>query len=174
MFKQIAVGAVFALASSLASAAEAPAFYAGVDATSTKMKGFDRDHDNGAGAFIGYAFNEFVAVEAGYHRLADTTVFVAQTPAGQEGVDLRVSQKSISVLGTLPLSNGFSAFGRLGYNRIEEKSGFSLRSYTYTEKKALFGAGVAYAFTPAISGRIEVRKPHSDFTTVAAGVALKF
>jgi len=47
-------------------------------------------------------------------------------------------------------------------------------SESATEDKVVYGVGLSYAFTPAISGRLEVQKPHSDITKIAAGVAYNF
>lgn len=51
---------------------------------------------------------------------------------------------------------------------------YYVQTNTYTENKAVVGAGLSYAFTPALAGRIEVQKPHSEITQIAAGVALAF
>jgi OOP family OmpA-OmpF porin len=40
--------------------------------------------------------------------------------------------------------------------------------------KALYGVGLSYAFTPAVSARVEVQRPSSDSTNVSAGVSFQF
>lgn len=154
MFKKIAITATLAMLAS--SAFAAGPFYAGADFGSTKADGFS-DRENGYGAFVGYTFHENFAVEGAYRRLAD---------ADGETID----QAAVSVVGTLPLSNGFNVFGRLGYNRLEAKYAGGKE----TESKALYGVGVGYAFTPTISGRIEFQKPSSDSHNVSAGIAFAF
>jgi len=180
MFKQIAAAAALVIASSSAFAQQAPKFYVGVDATSTKVDDFD-GHESGYGAFIGYKFNANFAVEAGYGRLADDKVSYEY-----DGVDMedkaKVDQGSISVIGTLPLSSGFGIYGRLGYNHLKAKytttaslgSASASESLSGSENKVLYGAGLTYDFTPAIVGRLEVQKPRSDATTVVAGVSFGF
>lgn len=167
MFKKIAAAVALVAASSVAFAAEPPAFYAGVDASSTKVEGFDRE--GGYGAFIGYKFNESIAIEGGWHRLADT-----EYRAGALRADVTIDQIDVSVIGTLPLSNGFDLYGRLGYNRLEAEA--DVAGYTGKEhdSNALYGLGLGYAFTPAVHGRLEVQKPSSDATKILAGVAFKF
>ena len=167
MFMKIAAAAFALVASSVACAAEPPAFYAGFDIASTDFDDYDRD--TGFGVFLGYKFNEHIAVEAGYHRLADAT-YRAGTLSG----DLRIDQYDLSVLGTMPPSNGFELYGRLGYNRLTvdiDAPGFFDKEH---RSKLVYGLGLAYAFTPIVHGRVEVQKPHSDVTRLAAGVVFKF
>jgi OOP family OmpA-OmpF porin len=154
MFKKIAIAATLAMLAS--SSFAAGPFYAGADVGSTKVDGFS-DRETSYGAFVGYNFHQNFAVEGAYRRLADF---------GDETVD----QAAVSVVGTLPLSNGFNVFGRLGYNRIEAKYDGGKDS----ESKAVYGVGVGYAFTPTVSGRIEVQQPHSDVTNISAGVVFRF
>lgn len=171
MFKKIAAAAALVIASSAAFAQQAPQFYVGADAASTKVDGFDRDE--GAGIFVGYKFNQNVAVEAGWHQLADMNERVFG-----DKVNVKYEQTEISLIGTLPLSNGFSVYGRLGYNEVKGKLSGTVDgvrvSESGTEDKVVYGAGLSYAFTPAIDGRLEVQKPHSDITKIAAGVVFNF
>lgn len=169
MFKKIAAATLIIIASSPAIAQQAPGFYVGADAASTRID--EADRDEGAGLFAGYKFNQTFAVEAGWHRLADTKL-------DNIGIRARFEQTDVSVLGTVPLSSGFSVYGRLGYNHIKAKATAYYRGYTLvgtgSEDKVLYGAGLSYTFSPAISGRLEVQKPSSDITKLAAGVAYHF
>jgi len=163
MFKKIAVAAALVAASSAVFAAEPTPFYAGVDVSSTKVTGFD--DEGGYGAFFGYKLNQSVAVEAGYHRLVDSDI---------DGADVTADQMDISLIGTVPLTDGFSMYGRVGYNRVDLKTsgnGFSRKDHS---NNALYGIGLGYAFTPVVSGRLEVQKPDSEITKLVAGVAFKF
>jgi OOP family OmpA-OmpF porin len=167
MFKKFAAAAALAAASTAAFAAEPPSFYAGVDVSSTKISGSDRD--GGYGAFLGYKFNESFAVEGGYHRLAET-----EYRSGPLRADVTLDQLDLSVIGSLPLSAGFDVYGRLGYNRLTadaDVAGFSAREH---DNNVLYGVGLGYAFTPVIHARLEVQKPSSDATKILAGVAFRF
>ncbi|SHH39050.1 outer membrane beta-barrel protein [Massilia sp. CF038] len=163
MFKKFAIAATFAIASSAAMAADQPYFYAGLDAGSSKVEGADRE--TSYGAFAGYQINENFGIEAGYRRLADTTAL---------GADLTVDQISLSGIGTIPLSNGFSVYGRLGYNRIGAEATIGNVSAKDHENKALYGIGLGYTFSPTVAGRLEVQKPDGDITNISAGVAFRF
>lgn len=168
MFQKIAIAAALVVASSTAIAGGTSKFYAGADVGTTKAEG-DANQETGYGAFAGYQFNQNIAVEAGVRRLADMD-------ESFEGVNFsnHLDQLSLSAVGTLPLSNGFSVFGRLGINRINLKAsggGFTFKEH---ETRGLYGIGVAYSFSPAISARVEVQKPMSDLTNLSAGVSYKF
>lgn len=182
MFKQIAVAAALVIASSSALAQQAGKFYVGADVTSTEVDDFD-DKETGYGAFAGYKINQNIAIEAGFRRLADGKISYYDSFYDVDVQEkAKFDQSSISVIGTLPLSSGFSLFGRLGYNHIKMKytatasSGrFSAsESYSESESRALYGAGLSYDFSPAVSARLEVQKPHGDVTTLAAGVSFNF
>jgi OOP family OmpA-OmpF porin len=157
MFSKIAIAATFALVSTVASAADAPTkFYAGADIGTTKAKG-ESDRESGYGVFGGYNFTEQLAIEAGYRRLVSDD-------AGH------LDQLSISAIGTIPLSNGFSVYGRLGVNRLAVK----FDGDSGHINRGVYGIGMGYSFTPAISARIELQKPMSDLTNLSAGVVFNF
>ena len=163
MFKKIAVAAALAVMASSSFAADAPKFYAGVDAGSTKLDNYDRE--TSYGAFVGYQFNTNFALEGGYRRLADFDVI---------GADVKADQAAISVIGSLPVGNGFGVYGRLGYNRVDVKASYNGYSAKDKTDGVLYGIGATYAFTPVITGRIEAQRPTSDTTNISAGVAFAF
>jgi len=163
MFKKIAIAASLAILSSAAMAADQPYFYAGGDLGSTKLEDYDRE--TSYGAFGGYQFNQHFALEAGIRRLGE---------ADFTGGSVKGNQYSLSGIGTIPLSNGFSVFGRLGYNRVNSKERLLGASRTIREDEVLYGAGVGYKFSETVSGRLEVQKPHSDITNISAGVSFRF
>ena len=169
MFKKIAAAVALVAASSAAFAQPffqqqgAPSLYAGVAGTSTEID--DMDRESGYGAFLGYKFNDSIAIEGGYYRVADARVGRA---------DLTLDQVDLSVIGTMPLSNGFDVYGRLGYARLNAEA--EIDGYTGKEhdSNALFGLGLGYTFSPVVHGRLEVQRPASDTTKIVAGVAFKF
>jgi OmpA-OmpF porin, OOP family len=168
MFQKIAIAAALVIASSGAIAGGTSKFYAGADVGTTKLDG-DANQESGYGAFAGYQLNQNIAVEAGVRRLADV-----DDSFGGVNFNSHLDQLSLSAVGTLPLSNGFSVFGRLGINRLnlkESGGGFTAKDHA---TRGLYGIGVAYSFSPAVSARLEVQKPASDFTNLSAGVSYKF
>ncbi|WP_020653400.1 porin family protein [Massilia niastensis] len=163
MFKHIAVAAALVISSS-AFAAAPGTFYAGVDAGETKFKDWS-DRETSYGFFAGYNFLPNVALEGGFRRLGEADAF---------GVDVKADQVALSLVGSLPIATNLDLYGRLGYNRIDvdvKSRGFSGSD---SESRALYGIGLGYAFSPQISGRVEVQKPTSDTTNVSAGVVFNF
>ncbi|WP_426101624.1 outer membrane beta-barrel protein [Massilia sp. TSP1-1-2] len=164
MFKKIVIASALALMASASFAQTAPSVYAGGQINSTKVDGYDRE--TGAGLFLGYQFNETYGLEVGYARLADFDA--------APGVNVKLNQMSLSGIATLPLSNGFNVFGRLGYNRIDAKASGSSRSATEDTSGALYGIGLGYNFSPTIAGRVEFQKASSDSTSAVAAIVFKF
>ena len=166
MIKKIVAAAALVVASSGAFAAGPQPFYAGIDVASTKIDGLDRE--GGYGAFIGYQFNQSIAIEGGYHRVADTEYRFNGVRS-----DLTLDQIDLSMIGTLPLSNGFDLYGRLGYNRLEAESdaGYGGKAH---DSGALYGLGMGYTFSPIVHARLEVQRPASDATRIVAGVGFNF
>jgi len=173
MFKHIAAAAALVIASSSAFAQQAPQWYVGADVGSTKIDGADRE--TGGGVFVGYKFSPNFAVEAGWHRLADADIYYYDLDASAKA---KFDQTDISLIGTLPLSNGFGVYGRLGYNHLKIKASARAGNVTVSESdsedKVLYGLGLSYTFSPQLVGRLEVQKPHSDITKVALGVGFNF
>jgi OOP family OmpA-OmpF porin len=169
MFKKTAALATLILASSAAFAAQPNTFYGGADIGSTKIDDFSK-RDTSVGAFVGYNFHQNFAVEGGYRRLSDTDF----DTGGFGTANARVSQAHLSLIGSLPVGESFSVYGRLGVNRLEARfssGGYSAKDST---NKALYGVGMSYAFSPTVSARLEVQKPASDATNLSTGVAFQF
>jgi OOP family OmpA-OmpF porin len=164
MFKKIAAAAALAVVATSAFAAQPTAFYGGVDVGSTKIDGVD-DNKASFGGFLGYGFNQNVAVELGYRQLGKWDVM---------GADLKAKQAHLSVIGSWPLNPQLDIYGRLGYNKLRAEASYGGYSYGEDTSGGLYGIGLNYSFTPAIAGRIEVQKPSSDSTNVSVGVAFKF
>lgn len=167
MFKKIAVAVALVAAASGAFAAAPTPFYAGADVSSTKIGGFD--DKGGYGGFVGYKINSSVAIEGGYHRLVDGDIAFDDARS-----DVTVDQMALSLVGSVPLAEGFSLFGRIGFNRLETESRFDRFAVEEHTSNALYGIGMGYAFTPVINARLEVQKPDSGITKIAAGVAFSF
>jgi len=156
MIKQITAAALLAVTSFAASAAEPTNFYVGGDVGSSKSSTLDSSKTS-VGIFGGYTFNENFAIEGGYRRLGKWD-------------DLKVNQLALSVLGSVPVADQVAVYGRLGYNRVEEK----YNGGKDTENKALYGIGVSYAITKEISARVEWQRPVSHSHNISVGVAYHF
>jgi predicted porin len=156
MFKKFAAAAALAFVASSAFAAPT-AFYGGLDVGSTQI---DHVNDSKAsfGGFVGYGFNQYIAVELGYRQLGKWD-------------DVKINQTHLSAVGSYPLNSRFDIYGRLGYNNLSV-NGSGIDGNIGTG--ALIGVGLNYSFAPNISGRVEVQKPSTDSTNLGVGVVFKF
>lgn len=159
MMKKIVAAAALSLLASAAFAGPT-AYYAGVDVNSTKIDGLN-DNETGFGAFVGYGFNQNVAVELGYRKLGTWTVY---------GTDVDLKQTHFSVVGSYPLAPQFDIYGRLGYSNIRGESRYNSASGS----NGLYGIGVSYSFTPNVAARLEVQRPSSDATVSGISAVFKF
>jgi predicted porin len=160
MLKKIVAAAALAMLASSSFAGTPGTVYGGLDVGSTKLDGVSESQTS-FGGFVGYNFHQNFAVEGGFRRLG--------TWDGA-GSDVTVDQTAVSVIGTLPLSQGFNVYGRLGYNHVKADAGWTEGS----DSGVLYGVGVGYTFSPKLAGRIEVQKPTSDSTNVGASVVYQF
>ena len=163
MFKKIALAAVLATAGA-SSFAATPGVYAGADLGSTKVDGLS-GNEVSIGAFVGYSFNQNFAVEGAYRRLGSWDVM---------GYDVSAHQAAVSLIGTLPLSNQFNVFARLGYNNVDASTSVGGIKASASDNGGLYGVGVGYTFSKQISARVEVQKPASDMTNVNVGIVYSF
>lgn len=84
----------------------------------------------------GYRFNQNLAVEAGYSIIGDSTI---TTVAGGTATEkLKASSFQVAAVGTFPINNQFSVFGKLGVANTKI-------DYTATATGATFVPSVAQA-----------------------------
>jgi len=122
--------------------------------------------DRGYKLFGGYQVNKYLAVEAGYFDLGRFG-FVANTnPAGTLSGDIKVRGINLDAVGTLPITEKFSAFGRLGVTYADTNGAFAGTgavnvldpSPSARDTNLKVGLGVQYAFTEALSLRAEIER----------------
>src|SRR3989338_11300766 len=73
----------------------------------------DDNRDNGYKLFGGYQYNKNFAVEAGYFDLGQFGYTATVVPAGTLTGTIKLEGLNLDAVGTLPLTEKFSAFGRL-------------------------------------------------------------
>ena len=126
----------------------------------------DDDRDVGYKLFGGYKFNKNFAVEGGYFNLGKFGFTANTTPAGTFTGTGKFQGLNLDAVGILPLTEKFSAFGRVGYIYTETKDTFSgtgggigvAASNPNPEKKEgnyKYGLGVQYDFTYNLGLRVE-------------------
>jgi len=150
----------------------------------------DEDSDRGYKLFVGYQFNNYFALEAGYADLGDFGVNVARAPdAGTLKGDTSYKGYNFDLVGTIPITPRLSAFGRVGalhYERDENYVGTeSLAASLSREDEDTgykFGAGLEYSFTERLSARIEAESyriedligDHGSVNLYSVGLVYRF
>ncbi len=85
----------------------------------------DDDRDIGYKVFGGLKFNRNFALEAGYFNLGKFGFTATTSPAGTLTGNIKLSGFNLDALGILPLSDNFSAFGRIGVQYAQAKDSFA-------------------------------------------------
>jgi OOP family OmpA-OmpF porin len=164
-FATIALAAS-AAAIALPSAAQAPfdlgGLYLGASVGESKLKdcglpGCD-DKDTAWGAQLGFQFNRYFAAEGGYRDFGkfDFT-----------GGDAKANAWELVAVGSYPLNDQFSVYGKAGGYRGETKVGglFSAKEHN---NDLTYGAGLRYDFTRNVAVRGEWQR-YNDLGGDAVG-----
>ena len=127
----------------------------------------DEDERSAAGKiFGGYQFNRYVALEGGYFNLGKFGYTASVSTAGSLSGEIKLQGLNLDVVGILPLTDRFSAFGRVGVIHAQARDNFSSTglvnrapsSPRQNDTGYKFGAGVQYAFTDRLAVRGEVER----------------
>jgi len=110
------------------------------------------DKDTAYRLFGGYQFNPNLGVEAGYFSLGRSSFSAITVPVGTLGGDTKFHGLNLDLVGTLPLSERWSAIARVGVQRANASSSFT-------------GTGAASALTQS-RGR--------DDTNYKAGIGIQY
>ncbi len=152
----------------------------------------DDDRDTGYKLYGGYQFNKNFAVEGGYFDLGKFG-FVATTAAPNAGTlsgNIKLKGVNLDLVGILPITEKFSALGRVGVNYAEAKDHFSgtgavvVTNPNPTKKDTnyKFGLGLQYDFTQSLGMRAEVERYRindavgnkGDVDLVSLGLVFRF
>ncbi len=123
--------------------------------------------DTGYKVFLGYQFNPNFALEGGYANLGemkfDSTV-AAPTPGSLSG-DIKTRRALFfDAVGTAPLGDNFSLFGKIGvYNAktdLNASGSAGSVSSSGTHTGFHYGAGVGYAINKNLEARLEAEQFH--------------
>lgn len=113
--------------------------------------------------FGGYQFNPYFALEGGYFNLGKFGFTANTVPAGTLNGNIRLQGLSMDAVGTLPITQKFSAFGRVGLDYAQAQDSFSGSGAVYPlnpnpskwDTNYDFGVGLQYALTESIALRAE-------------------
>jgi OOP family OmpA-OmpF porin len=163
MKKTALLAALLSLAlAGTASAAQAAehdhGFYAGVGAGSSFVdeRNYD-DEDVAFSVFAGYQFNRYLGLEAGY---AD---FGELKPRG-EGDRLEADSAYLTLVGTLPITERFSAYAKAGVHRWDLDTALPGLTGSRDDNSTdpTYGIGVQYRFNDLFSLRGEYSRFEVD------------
>jgi len=141
-------------------------------------------------AFGGYQLNRYVGIEAGYFSLGHFGFSSTTVPAGALDGRIKLHGINLDLVGTLPLSERFSAIGRVGAQHASARDSFSGNggvvvlspNPSKSETNVKFGAGLQYALTPSVMLRGEAERyrvndavgNHGDINMYSVGLVFAF
>lgn len=122
--------------------------------------------DTGYKAFLGFPIHPNWAVEAGYFDLGRFGFTANTTPAGSLTGSARIKGLNLDLVGTLPITERWSLLGRVGAAYAQTQDSFNGSgavtvidpSPRKRETNYKYGFGTQYAFTPALSMRLEAER----------------
>ena len=126
----------------------------------------NRDRSTAYKIYGGYQFNKYIGLEGGYFDLGKFGFTANTLPLGTLNGNIRLRGFNLDAVGTLPLTDRFSALGRIGINNAQARDSFtgtgavnvanpnpSKRDTNYK-----LGVGVQYAFNDALAMRAEIER----------------
>jgi OOP family OmpA-OmpF porin len=126
----------------------------------------DDRRDTGYKLYAGYRFHRYFAVEGGYFNLGKFDFTATTLPAGTLSGNIKVDGLNLDLVGILPITDRFSAFGRIGLTNARTRDSFSgtgaaapfstSRSERDTNYK--FGAGLQFDFNYNLGMRLEAER----------------
>ena len=139
---------------------------AGSGLATTSIDDKNKGYDTGYKLFGGYQFNRNFALEGGYFDLGKFGFSAITVPAGTLNGEMKVKGLNLDLVGTLPLTEKFSAFGRVGATYAEAADTYSgtgaVSVLDPNPKKQdtnyKYGLGLQYDFTQKLAMRLEAER----------------
>ncbi|MBV5297415.1 MAG: OmpA family protein [Rhodoferax sp.] len=130
----------------------------------------DINRDLGYKIFGGYQFNKSLALEGGYFDLGQFGFVADTSPAGSLNGQIALRGVNLDVVGTLPITERFSVFGRIGAAYTEAQDSFSGTGNVHVlnpdpssrSTNLKLGMGVQYAMTDNLALRAEIERYRID------------
>ncbi|MEY4640573.1 MAG: hypothetical protein RLZZ227_567 [Pseudomonadota bacterium] len=127
------------------------------------------DNDAGWKVLGGYHFNQNYAVEATYADLGNFDAHATLLPAAFQRGKASVHGYGVDLVATVPLTDRFSAFGRVGINNLRISQSFSNSAigayFADRDDRGMhekYGAGLEYTFSKALQLRAELEHYRID------------
>ena len=126
----------------------------------------DDDRSTGYKIFGGYQVNKNFAVEGGYFDLGNFGYTATTVPAGTLNGRIKLRGLNLDLVGTVPLSEKFSVFGRAGLNYAQARDSFSGTGAVQVanpnprknDTNYKLGLGLQYALTESLAMRAEAER----------------
>ncbi len=150
----------------------------------------DDDRDTGYKIFGGYQINRNFAFEAGYFDMGKFGYIANTVPLGSLTGEIKIRGLSLDLVGTLPLGEKFSMFGRVGLSHAEARDTFTGTGLVHVVKPYVtkrddgvkYGVGMQYAFNESWAMRVEAERHRvndgvgnrGDIDLVSAGLIYRF
>ena len=149
----------------------------------------DDDRKLGYKVFGGYQFTKYFALESGYFDMGKFGFNATTSPPGTFSGELKLKGINLDTVGILPITDKFSALGRIGVNFSDVKSSFSstgsVGTFPNQSKRAAnykLGLGLQYDFTPSFGMRVEAERyrindaigNRGDIDLLSAGLVYRF
>lgn len=142
----------------------------GLGSAGFSTAGIDMDDDDSGWKLLGgYSFNSRLALEGSYVDLGQFDFNASILPTAVQTGDASLRALAVDLVGTLPVTDNLSVFGRVGVNnmRIKQRFGTSMPAGGFingsdrgTDGK--FGAGLQYQINEAFSLRAELERYRID------------
>ncbi|PCK05585.1 MAG: hypothetical protein COA42_18135 [Alteromonadaceae bacterium] len=179
---------LFALASSANAGFYLGAKVGSVDVDIDVDPNIDADSDIGYNLNVGYQFTKYFGIEAAYVDLGEHDYNQAITSSFSVEGNVAVRGMDVSAIATLPLSEQFSLYGRVGYYLWEADINFrtigsipglsSLSSSTNDDGGDIsFGVGASYAVSEKVDLQLGFTRYAADDIDIDAdliGLGVKF
>lgn len=122
--------------------------------------------DTGYKAYLGFPIHPNWAIETGFFDLGRFGFNANTTPSGSLTGTARIRGLNLDLVGTLPITERWSLMGRVGAAYAKTQDRFSTTgavlvtdpSPSKRETHYKYGFGTQYAFTPAVSLRLEAER----------------
>jgi OOP family OmpA-OmpF porin len=126
----------------------------------------DDDRSTGYKIFGGYQLNRNFAIEGGYFDLGNFGYTATTVPAGTLDGRIKLRGLNLDLVGTVPLSEKFSVFGRAGLNYAQARDSFSGTGAVQVansnprknDTNYKLGFGLQYALSESLAVRAEAER----------------
>lgn len=145
-------------------------FTAKVVSSNYDIDGVDVDRAAGFNLTVGrHLTDSNVSVEAGYSDLGESTARAFGLSADVSATTLFANAKF-----DYKIKDNFSAYTKLGLNRVSLEVSSGSFSETESEMKLMYGAGAQFTLTPEVSLVTDYVVYAADISALSMGVAIQF